>query len=951
LKLVLILHFAKIAKKALKHNIDIYLMSSYGNGKLKMWLSRWGLAAVMLLVFCSFTVSSQEDRRSRRARRLAENIESVDTAQIPQISDSLRAVMDSIARADSIASRDSLRLLEKSSLEAPAFTVARDSIIEDFSNGKRMIYYFGEVSVTYGNMKLTADYMEYDLATQTVYARGTKDSTGVITGKPVMEQGGKSYEMEEVRYNFETQKARITNMVTQEKDGILHGKNIKMMPDRSINITKGKYTVCDCEHPHYYLSLTAAKVMTRPSQKTVFGPAYPVIEDVPLPIGLPFGFIPKRPDRATGILFPTFGEEQSRGFFMRDAGLYFVIGDYFDIALTGDIYTLGSWAVDLNSRYKVNYKCNGNVSISFSNDQTGEKGSSDFFQTRNFGVRWSHSQDAKARPGTSFSASVNFSSPSNSKYNSTSVQEALQNQISSSISYSKNWNGKLNLSANILHNQNSRDSSYSFTLPNITFSVSRFYPFKRKNRVGKERFYEKFSLGYNTSLQNRINFKASEFNKPGFWDKFQNGMTHNFQIGLPNFTLLKYINITPSISYGMNWFFRKTEKEYDPDTGKVEDIKGKAFGAFGATHTYSGSISMNTRLYGLFNFGKHRKLQAIRHVVSPSISASFSPEKGTYFNGWRTLTYTDRNGETKTQDYNIYAGQIGSVPGKGKTASLNFSLGNNFEAKVRDLADTTGTGSKKIKLIDQLNLSTGYNFLADSLRMNNVGISMSTSIFGKLGVNANMNFDPYAVLVDKKNPSGRRINRFAIQEGQGLLRMTNASVSLSYSLSGEGKINGNDGSGQGGNGGAQNAASHYQRIYYHPITGEYIPGGWLYYTNPNVPWSVNFSYSFSYRKSNQFSNGKVIDKHDFTQTLGINGNVKLTPRLSLNMSTNFDLMALKMSTTQLTATYDLHCFNINVSWIPNGQWESWSFRIQANAAALADLLRFKKSSSFWDNSF
>ena len=932
-------------------------MSSYGNGKLKIWLSKWGLVAAMLLVFCSFTVSSQEDRRSRRARRLAETAEAVDSTLIPEISDSMRAVMDSTHRADSIASQDSLRLLEKSSLQTPAFTMAKDSVIEDFSNGKRIIYYYGDVSVSYGNMKLTADYMEYDLATQTLYARGTKDTTGVITGKPVMEQGGKSYEMEEVRYNFETQKARITNMVTQEQDGILHGQNIKMMPDRSINITRGKYTVCDCEHPHYYLHLTAAKVMTKPSQKTVFGPAYPVIEDVPLPIGLPFGFIPKRPDRATGILFPTFGEEQSRGFFMRDAGLYFVIGDYFDIALTGDIYTLGSWAVDVNSRYKVNYKCNGNFSFSFSNDQTGEKGSSDFFQTRNFGIRWSHSQDAKARPGTSFSASVNFSSPSNSKYNSTSVQEALQNQISSSISYSKNWNGKLNLSANILHNQNSRDSSYSFTLPNITFSVSRFYPFKRKNRVGKERFYEKFSLGYNTSLQNRINFKASEFNKPGFWDKFQNRMSHNFQIGLPNFTLLKYINITPSVSYGMNWFFRKTEKDYNPNTGKVEDIKGKAFGAFGATHNYSGSISMNTRLYGLFNFGKHRKLQAIRHVVSPSISASFSPEKGTYFNGWRTLNYTaidPKTGEPveKSLDYNIYAGQLGSVPGKGKTGSLNFSLGNNFEAKVRDLADTTGTGSKKIKLIDQLNLSTGYNFLADSLKMNNVGITMSTSIFGKLGINANMNFDPYATLVNKENPSGRRINRFAIQEGQGLLRMTNANVSLSYSISGEGKINGNDGSGQaGGGGGVQGAAAHYQRIYYHPITGEYIPGGWVYYTNPNVPWSINMSYSFSYRKSHQFSNGKVIDKHDFTQTLNLNGNVKLTPRLSLNMSTNFDLMALKMSTTQLTATYDLHCFNINVSWIPNGQWESWSFRIQANAAALADLLRFKKSRSFWDNGF
>ena len=923
-------------------------MSIYSNGKLKEWLEKWALAVLMLLVLSTFTLSSQDDRRSRRARRaVAEAETEVVTDTIPEISDSLRHVLDSTHRADSITAHDSLEMLKKSSLEAPAFTTARDSVIEDFSDGKRLIHYYGDVSVTYADMKLTADYMQYDLATSTLYARGTTDSTGVITGKPVMEQGGKSYEMEEVRYNFDTRKARIKNMVTQEQDGILHGKNIKMMPDQSINITHGKYTVCDCEEPHYYLHLTAAKVMTKPSQKTVFGPAYPVIADVPLPIGLPFGFIPKRPDRASGILFPTFGEEKSRGFYLRDLGLYFVIGNYFDIAVTGDIYTLGSWALDLNSRYKVNYKCNGNFSLTFSNDQTGEKGSADFFQTRNFGVRWSHSQDAKARPGTSFSASVNFSSPSNSKYNSTSVQEALQNQISSSISYSKNWNGKLNLSINALHSQNSRDSSYSFTLPNVTFSVSRFYPFKQKNRVGKEKWYEKFSLGYNTSLQNRINFKASEFNQPGFFDKFQNGMAHTFQIGLPNFSLFKYINITPGVSYGMNWFFRKTEKEYNPDTGKVEDIKGKAFGTFGATHNYSGNISMSTRLYGMFNFGKHRKLQAIRHVVSPSISASFSPEKGKHFNGWRTLTYTDKNGQVQTQDYNIYAGQINSAPGKGKTASLNFSLGNNFEAKVRDVKDTTGTGSKKIKLIDQLNFSTGYNFLADSLKMSNVGVTLSTSVFGKLGISANANFDPYAILVDKNNPSGRRINRFAIQEGQGLLRMNTASMSLSYSLSGEGKINGNDGTKQAGG----NPADHYTRIYYHPVTGEYIPGGWLYYTNPNVPWSVNFNYSYSYRKAYQFSNDQVITKHTHTQTLGVSGNVKLTPRLSLNLTTNFDLMAMKMSTTQLSATYDLHCFNINVSWIPTGQWESWSFRIQANAAALADLLQFKKSSSYWDNNY
>lgn len=926
-------------------------MSLYRKVKQFIATDRLVAVTVLLLLISSFTVSSQEDRRSRRNRMkdLSEKTEQVgDTVAV---SDSMRAAMDSAFVADSVSRADSVALLNKSSLDMPAFTTARDSIVEDFTDGKRMIYYYGDVTVTYGGMKLTADYMEYDMQTKTVFARGTKDSTGTIIGMPTMEEQGKTYTMEQLRYNFDTRKARITNMVTQEADGILHGQNIKMMPDQSINITKGKYTVCDCEEPHYYLHLTAAKVMTKPSQRTVFGPAYPVVEGVPMfPIVLPFGFIPKRPDRATGLLMPTFGEENARGFYLRDLGMYFVIGDYFDISLTGDIYTLGSWAVDVNSRYKVNYKCSGSFALTYSNDQTGERGSSDFFQTKNFAVRWSHSQDSKARPGTTFSASVNFSSPSNNKYNSTNVTEALQNQISSSISYSRNWNGKVNLSVNALHSQNSRDSSYSFTLPNITLSVSRFYPFKQKNRVGKKKFYEDFSLGYTTTLQNKINFKASEFNQPGFLDKFQNGMSHNFQIGLPNFTLFKYINFTPSISYGMNWFFRKTEKQYNPLTNEVEDIDSGQFGAFGATHNYSGSLSANTRLYGLFNFGKHRKIQAIRHIISPSISFNFSPEKGTYFNGWRTLNYVDENGVARTLDYNIYAGQLNSVPGKGKTASMNLSIGNNLEAKVRDLRDTTGKGTKKIKLIDQLNFTTGYNFLADSLNMNNIGITMSTSVFGKVGISANANFDPYAV-----NERGQRINKFNVQtEGWTKpLRLTNASASISYSFSGEGRINGNDGSNgtgaSGGGSGSNTPAANYTRIYYHPVTGEYIPGGWLYYMNPNSPWSVNLNYSYNYSRSYQYSNGQLIVNHRHTQTLGVSGNVKITPALAINLTTGFDLMALKMTTTQLSASYDLHCFNIQVSWVPNGQWESWSFRIAANAAALADLLRFKKSNSYWDN--
>ncbi len=911
-----------------------------------------------LAALTGLTMFGQDVRRNRSLKKASVAQFTPDsispaTGTLPQAKDSLPPAEDSIARrrdslrvADSTSRADSLFLLDKSSLTRPAFSGAKDSIRQDFSNGQRKMYYWGDVEVSYENIKLKADYMEYDMSTGTVYARGTYDSLAQEwKGQPEMTQGSQTFNMEEVRYNFNTRKARITNMITKEDDGILHGKNIKMMPDKSINITKGKYTVCDLEHPHYYLKLSSAKVVTKPSQKTVFGPAHLVVEDVDLPIGIPFGFIPKRPDRATGLLMPSFGEENARGFYLRDAGMYFVLGDYFDMSLTGDYYTLGSWAANLNSRYMVKYKFTGNLAVNYSVDQTGEKGSTDFFQSKNFGVRWSHSQDSKAHPGTSFSASVNFSSPSNSRYNSHSVSEALQNQISSSISYSKNWNGKFNLSVNALHSQNSRDSSYTFTLPNITFSVSTFYPFKIKNRVGKERFYEKFALGYNTSIQNKINFKASEFGEPGFIDKFQNGVAHNFSIKLPDFTLFKYLNVAPNVSYGMNWFFRKSEAYFDPETNSVKTEMGKQFGTFGATHNYSGSLSMSTRIYGMYNFGKYHKIQALRHVVSPSVSMSFSPEKGKAFNGWRTFNYVDTLGVQKSYDYNIYQGQINSAPGKGKSATMSISLGNNLEAKVRDMKDTTGTGSKKVKILDQFNFSTGYNFLADSLKMNNVGLSMSTSIFGKLGINGNMNFDPYAI-----NERGQRVNKYNLLETGVPLRLTNVSTSVSYSLSGKGTVKGNDGSKSSGGdgGGSGNPADYYRRIYYHPLTGEYIPGGWLYYTNPNVPWSLNFNYSFSMSRSYNYANNQLSKKDNYTQTLGVQGNIQLTPKMSVQAQSGWDFTAMKMTTTQFSFRYDLHCFNISVSWVPSGMYQSYSFLISANAAALADLLRFKKSTSYWD---
>ena len=840
-------------------------------------------------------------------------------------------------------------------LQRPAFTTARDSVVEDLE--KNILYYFGNVTAQYGDISITADYMAYNMDLNIVYARGQYDPVAdSVLGKPVMKDKGGEYQMDEVYYNFTTRKAKIKNMATKQQDGTLVGDNLKMMPDESFNISGGKYTVCDAEHPHYYLRMTTAKIMTEPKQKTMFGPAYLVVGDVPLPIGLPFGFVPDRPDRASGLLIPSYGDETARGLYLKDLGYSFVIGDYADIAITGDIYSYGSWALRLTSRYKLRYKFDGSLSINYSDDITGERGTPSFSESRNFGVTWSHSQDSKAHPGTSFRASVNFSSPSNSRYNSTGITQSLQNQTSSSISYSKTWSG-MSLSVNALHSQSSRDSSYAITFPNITFNVNRFYPFKRQNRVGKERIYEKISLSYSTTLQNKISFKMSEIHDPDFWNKMQNGMTHNFQIGLPSFSLLKYFQFSPSVTYGMNWFFREQVRAYDEELGRVVTSYSDLFSTFGVTQNFSAGLSMGTRLYGLFNFGKKSKIQAIRHMITPSFSFSFRPELGTAANGYTSLTYTKPNGEVVTEEYNRYAGMIYSPPGKGRTAAISFSFANNLEAKVLSPKDSLSGGLKKVKLLDQLNLSGSYNFLADSMKLSNISVSGSTTVFGKLGINANMTLNPYAI-----NEKGQTINTYNVVKTGHLARLTNAGASLSYSINGGGKYQGNDGhggpgmpsgSGEGGEGHSHGHShggnSDYAFIYYHPVTGEYIPGGWCYYMNPNIPWSLRVGYNYSFSRSYQYSNERLQIKDNHTQTISLSGSLRLTKALDMNFNTGFDLTKMKMSTTQISGTYDLHCFTMSISWVPNGQWESWSFRFAAKASALADILKFKKTSSYWDN--
>ena len=842
-------------------------------------------------------------------------------------------------------------VMNKSSLQAPIFSGGRDSIVKDFNvDGRKMIYYYGDVKVTYDDIEISAEYMAFDLESKTVFAKGLPDTSGKIIGSPVMKQGDAKYEMESVYYNFNSEKAKIKNMITQEAEGFLHGQYIKKMPDNSINISKGKYTTCDCEHPHFYLQMTSAKVIQDEDggQRTVFGPAYVVLEDVPTPFALPFGFVPQFKGRSSGLLMPSYGEEAARGFYMRGLGYYFVFSDHFDVAATGDVYTMGSWAGQLNARYNKRYKYNGNFSLAYQNDQTGEKGQPDFFQTKNFSMQWSHSMDSKARPGTSFRASVNFSSPSYNQYNNqTDIQTAMQNQISSSISFGKTWAGTpFTLSVNAMHSQNSRDSSYAVTFPNVTFTVNRIYPFKRKERVGKEKFYESFAFNYNTTLENKMNFKASEVGEPDFFKKMKNGMRHNFSIALPSFSIAKYIQASPSVSYGMNWYFSDSEKKFNTETQQIETIYSDPFSTFGITQNYSASLALSTRLYGKFVFGKGRKVEAIRHMVTPSISFGVQPDLGTAANGFTQLNYVDINGVQHVLNYNKYEGQINSPPGRGKSASMSFSLGNNVEAKLRDRNDTTGKGVKKVKIIDQLSIGGSYNFLADSLNLSNISMNMNTTIFGKLGLNVNATFDPYAI-----NNLGQRINTFnVVQEGGfKLARLTNASASFSYSLSGEGK--GRLGADYKDPNAVTSQNSSYQRIYHNPVTGEYIPGGWVYYMNPNAPWSVNANFNYSYNKSYQYANERLHTKHNHLMTVGLSGQIKLTEALNINLNSGVDMMKMKLTTTQMSATYDLHCFAIAVSWVPNGKWESWSFRINAKASALADLLQFKKNASYWDNRF
>jgi hypothetical protein len=846
---------------------------------------------------------------------------------------------------------DSSQMTKKSAFQERQDYFAEDSLVYDLADVDTTVHMYGEANAKTLSMEMTAGYIEGSKKSTTILGRGYRDSTEKLIGNPVFKEGSEQFEMESVRHNFMSKKTRIVNVKTNQGDGLLYGDLSKRMPDNSTFIKGAKYTTCDAPNPHFYIRMTMGKVVDKPKRYIYFGPSYLVLEDVPLlPLVIPFGFFPQQSGRSSGIRMPSYGEEVSRGFFLRNLGYYFAIGEYMDLDLSGDYYTLGSWAVRSASRYTKRYKYDGSFNMQYAFNTVGEKGSADYSAATTFSVQWSHRQSPKARPGTSFSANVNFASANNNMYNNNASHNPYQNinnTISSSISYARSWQGSpFNLSINANHSQNMRDSTYSVTLPNLTLSMSRIYPFARKERVGKKALYEDISLTYSTTFDNRVNFKSTELKEPDFIKKLNNGLNHNISIGLPNVPILKYINLSPSIRYGTKWYFKSIERHWDSVARRVISDTARTFSQFGTVHEYGFSASLNTQVYGLFKFGKNSRIEAIRHVMKPSVGFSYNPDLRKPFNGYR---WVQKDTLGNMEQYNIYQGQPYGYPTQSESGSINFSLGNNLEMKVRAKNDTAG--SKKVALLNTFDISASYNMLADSMNLSNISFSGTTNLPGQTALSFRFTLDPYAI-----NERGTRIAKYVWQEKKGISigRLTDFSLSFGYSFSGGKKESENDSGGRNSNnsgdalrGDSQGNDDHNHDGHNHDE--HTAPLNPFVYDPFAVPWSVSFNYSYNYSKRYNYTGGQLYTTHNHTQVLGMNGSISPTKNWAMTVSSGFDFKTMGLTMTQISITRQLHCFDFSFNWTPLGRYQSWSFKIGIRSSMLSDIIKYDKQSSYFDN--
>lgn len=849
--------------------------------------------------------------------------------------DSLQSVKtDSLARTDTLR-RDSAKAYRAPGkfLDDPISGKNDDSLVYDVRN--KMVYLYNKGDVTYQTSNLKADFMRIDMQNKMVYAYGkpdTLDGKDIIT-KPEFTEGEASYKMDTITYNLTSKKAKIKGVATQQGDGWLVGGSVKKMADNTFNIQHGKYTTCDeTDHPHFYLAMTKAKVI--PGKKVVTGPAYLVMEDVPIYfLGIPEGFFPINMGPKSGLLMPTYGEEATKGFYLRDMGYYITLGDYADLALRGGFYTLGSWELSAASRYIKRYKYSGSFNTNYSNVKMGEKGEPDYTEATEFRLQWTHAQDPKANPGSTFSASVNFTTSGYSQYSAVNFNDILSTQTNSSISYSKNWAGTpFSLSANMSLSQNAKAQTIDVTLPSMVFNVSRIFPFKRREKVGKDRWYEKISMQYTMKLTNSVNTTESDIFKKKTLEKMKNGIEHTIPVSA-SFNLLNYINLTPSFNYNEKWFFKKVEYDWNPTTNRNDTLPSYGFYRL---YNYSTSVSASTTLYGMYDFTKKnrkRKIQAIRHTITPTFGFSYTPDFGNPSYGYYRSYQADSLGTTRT--YSPYAGNAYSVPSSGQAMSMNFSLSQNLEMKVLSKSDTSGM--KKIKLIDELRLSASYNFLADSMGLSNISLSFRTTIFKNFGINLSATLDPYQI-----TPQGQHINK---------LRLPGRIVSTGWSFGYTFK------SREDRSQPAVNDITSIPPEYLNPFSDPYgtmdpvLRRQYMAqsYYDFSLPWNFGFNYSIGY-SSSPTNNGTTGVKRSITQTVNFNGSLNITPKMGVTFQSGFDIQQKKLSLTSISMSRDLHCWQMSFTWVPFGQYRSWSFNIGVKAASLADL-KYDKNESRFDSMY
>ncbi len=853
---------------------------------------------------------------------------------------------------------DSMMRARSNGIDAPVKYSAEDSLVYDAESGTAYLY--GNSKVDYENMKLSSDKVDMSLDKNTVRATGTADSTeeGGIKGKPVFTMGKDEYKSDTMAFNFKSKKGLIKGIYTEQQDGFLSGEVGKRDSSGSVYLQHGRYTTCDKAHPDFYIALSRAKV--RPGKDVVFGPAYLVVADVPLPLAIPYGFFPFSKKYSSGFIMPSYGDESDRGFYLRDGGYYFAISDKWDLKLLGEIYTRGSWGVSAASNYRKRYRYSGSFLFSYQDSKTGDKGLPDFAEQESFKIQWNHRQDPKANPYSSLSASVNFATSSYERNNLNSMynpQTLTQSTRTSSVSWSTGFSSiGLSLSATTNLSQNMRDSSIQITLPDLNISLSRFYPFKRKHLVGKERWYEKISMSYTGQLSNSISTKEDRLLHSNLIKDWKNAFQHTIPVQA-NFTLFNYINVTPSFNFTDRMYSKKVTRGWD-NTLQKEVVRDTTYG-FHNVYNWSMNVGASTKLYGFWTpnrklFGD--KIQAIRHVITPQVSFSYSPNFGARRYGYYdSYQYTDASGNVKLVEYSPYKDELYSVPGKYKTEMISWDVSNNLEMKIKSDKDTTGY--KKISIIDELGASMSYNAAADYHRWSDLSMRLRLKWWKNYTFSMNAQFATYAYELDA---NGKPYVGNHTEWGYGRLpRFLGMSQNFSFTLNpeklkkwfGRKDDKNDDKVTEESDGPDTNIESNmdddlekgkHAAKKKRGNIAETDDNGYMRF---NMPWSLTIGYGITMRENTagKFNTKTMRYPYKFTQTLNFSGNIRISDGWNINFSSGYDFDNHAMSMTTASLSRDLHCFNMSAS-IVLAPYTSYNFTFRCNAATLTDALKYDKRS-------